>query len=428
MASEMIFEGDSANNGGALYVSNGTSGGTKRIKLKNQYSNGLVNVGNELGVIGPIVLTFDGLTYLLGYDAQNHYGLFIYDAATGASSELVGAIGANQSGLTPEDFVAYDGKVYFDGYGALLTYGLWVTDGTKAGTKSVNGANFAVPQAMTVYDGLLYISAVGGDGHQDLFTYNAKSGKTAELYEGLDPSAMKAFSVGASTGALTSELFVDGQYSMKVNGKNANVAALIVFNGSKGTAFTTEANYGGLAPTDLVGLDWSTTSGSAAVHNGAVFFSGVDDSAGHRGVFESDGKTVREVAPSTDAGSKGGLDPFDLTAFDGKLYFTGFDKFTPFSDGRGLFVYNPTTKTTTELIESTTLNLMDGYQESWGDRNAVTMGVFDGKLYFGAANPNAFGAASVPQLYQYLGGASAKEILVADASGSGLMPMSFGTT
>jgi hypothetical protein len=57
------------------------------------------------------------------------------------------------------------------------------------------------------------------------------------------------------------------------------------------------------------------------------------------------------------------------------------------------------------------------------------MGVFDRKLYFGAANLTASGAASVPQLYQYSGsGASATLLLVAAAGESGLTPMSFGVT
>ena len=57
------------------------------------------------------------------------------------------------------------------------------------------------------------------------------------------------------------------------------------------------------------------------------------------------------------------------------------------------------------------------------------MGVFGGKLYFGADNPTASGAASVPQLYEYSGsGPSATLLLVAGAGDSGLTPMSFGVT
>src|ERR1700722_18184075 len=76
-------------------------------------------------------------------------------------------------------------------------------------------------------------------------------------------------------------------------------------------------------------------------------------------------------------------DPYDLTAFNGMLYFTAYD--TAPADGRGLFVYDPVTNVTRQIIESSAYNLDPGnWQQLWGARNQYTMAIFNNKLYFNA--------------------------------------------
>ncbi len=111
---------------------------------------------------------------------------------------------------------------------------------------------------------------------------------------------------------------------------------------------------------------------------------------------------VASTNSASEIAGTSGLDPYDITALNGNVYFTGAD-----SHGRGLFEYDPATSKLTELIASTKLNFGDNFDPGWGAGSPITMAASGGELYFSASNPNATGAASVDQLYAYSGSGAA---------------------
>ena len=130
----------------------------------------------------------------------------------------------------------------------------------------------------------------------------------------------------------------------------------------------------------------------------AAYFSGVDPATGQRGLFEADpgassigsGKPpyVTEIAKSSLGGSSFGLDPQDITALNGEIYFAGGDNHDALDPhAEGLWVYNPATPNVapTEVVSSAKYDL---------DLNASVLGTLahpqpqiaasGGEIYFSA--------------------------------------------
>jgi hypothetical protein len=116
---------------------------------------------------------------------------------------------------------------------------------------------------------------------------------------------------------------------------------------------------------------------------------------------------------STVGNSSLGLDPRDLTVFNGELYFTGNDN----HGGRGLFVYDPMTHRTSEAISSASYDLTDQYVAAWGDANQRSLAVEDGALFFGATKTGSAGLESVPELWKAT--ESGASLHIAEVLGSG---------
>ena len=144
--------------------------------------------------------------------------------------------------------------------------------------------------------------------------------------------------------------------------------ALYEYNGSSISEVYAGSTAGGVQPQDIVGMEWNTSKygfksvfGEVVIPEleGAAFFSGVD-STGGRGLWmtEGTGTGATEVTAANFGATPAGLNPDDLTAINGSLYFTGNDNYSGGSDnGRGIFVYSPSTNTTKELVKSSAYNL-----------------------------------------------------------------------
>ena len=122
-----------------------------------------------------------------------------------------------------------------------------------------------------------------------------------------------------------------------------------------------------------------------ALRHNAVCFSGINQS-GHRELWMSQG--TNETTSNIHIPSFSGVtshDPYNITAFRNKLYFTANDTGT---GARGLFVYDPVANKTTEIINSSVadLNPPGDWQAGWGDKNQYTLTVFNNQLYFCATS------------------------------------------
>jgi len=359
---------------------------------------------NEIGALdvdpGPVIAAAGGNVFFSG----NYNGLdtlFVYNGTSVTELEPANAWG---SGIIPQDLVADGAKVFFVGINAEGDSVLWRSKGTVASTKEVAGSPTDLGD-MTLQSGILFFR----DDAQ-LEAFNTATGAFSAVGgpAGLAPQDLLS--------AYSSGLFFTPSTNLFMAGTDAaGHQNIYMQNGSTLEQFRSNVYSGGMNPEQLTGLTTLIALNSTTTLNDSgVYFSGVDNADGERGLYfvnANSGASLTgvskhqaiDIVASDSSGSGNGLDPYDLTAFKGELYFTGNDSY---SSGRGLFVYNPATSSATELIKSTQLDLTDGYVASWGAANAPTLAVYGGELYFGAANPNAFGAASVNQLYEYSGSGS----------------------
>jgi hypothetical protein len=116
--------------------------------------------------------------------------------------------------------------------------------------------------------------------------------------------------------------------------------------------------------------------------------------------------------------------PYNLTPFNGMLYFTAYDSAPP--NGRGLFVYDPVKNETTHIIKSSAYDLNPGNPPGdWSDLSQHTMAVFNNKLYFNAREPRG-----KPSLWWIDGvprSGQATPQLVSGGGNNGLHPVSLTT-
>ena len=164
--------------------------------------------------------------------------------------------------------------VLFEGTDSSGNAGLWETNGTAAGTFELTGIAGA--------------ATAGGLYPSNLTNYNNQV-----LFGGTDASGNIGLWVTDGTAAGTHELAVAG-------------------------ALTTSQYpfFGGLNPTDLT------------VYNGYVFFAG-DDASVQAGLWETNGTAAGTHELAVAGASSGpfstGLSPYDLTVYNGYLYFSGLD-------------------------------------------------------------------------------------------------------
>ncbi len=196
--------------------------------------------------------------------------------------------------------------------------GLWTTDGTAGGTKELipaAGAGAAAtglnPTDMTVFDGEVLFNGADANGLSGLWATDGTAGGTHEVI---------AEAAGASSGLDPTDMTVFGS-EVLFSGVDANgLSGLWVTDGTAGgthellaeaTGATAAKDPHGLNPTDLT------------VFNGEVFFNGLDQ-FGLGQLWETNG-TVAGTQMLTVPGAAGGIDPSNFEVYNGQLLFGGFD-------------------------------------------------------------------------------------------------------
>lgn len=156
LGSTVLFKGDDSSRFPNLWVTDGTSGGTRELRVVGATASGLFSlVGHnpDFTVLGTTAL-FGGL------DANGSLNLWMTDGTSAGTSQLtVTALGAN--GVNPQALTVLGTKVIFKGTDPHSGgFHLWVTDGTSAGTSELS-----VPgqSGGGVFDGVLPQFIVLGD-------------------------------------------------------------------------------------------------------------------------------------------------------------------------------------------------------------------------------------------------------------------------
>lgn len=150
----MFFAADDGVHGGELWVSDGTTRGTRMVKDINPGPSGsTVSVGN---------LAFGGAMYFLASDGVHGREIWRSDG-TESGTFLVADIGPGKAIGVFSDLVEYRGEIYFIANDGVSGMEIWKTDGTTAGTalavETDPGPGSFFPQEVFPLGDTLYIDA-----------------------------------------------------------------------------------------------------------------------------------------------------------------------------------------------------------------------------------------------------------------------------
>jgi hypothetical protein len=270
-----------------------------------------------------------------GVDTSGHFNLWVTNGTSAGTHELIGISGANAHGLfnsvNNRPLTAFNGEVLFEGDDTSSSFGLWVTNGTAAGTHelSISGAaaggifSSTAGPAFALFNGEALFGGRDASGNLGLWVTDGTAAGTHEL------AGISAYLGGfASPAVLNSEVLFGGSDASSISG-------LWVTNG---TAAGTH---------ELTGISGAFSSGiafgSGTIFNSEVLFEGADTND-FLSLWVTNGTSVgtSEVGGIGNSGISGasstGLDPIDLTVFNGEVLFRGTDKSGKF----GLWVTNGT--------------------------------------------------------------------------------------
>ena len=404
----VLFDGEDSSGRYELWETNGTAAGTIELTgIGGIFANGL-------GPVALVPYTADEVLFG-GAGANGLYGLWETNGTAAGTNELTGIAGADTTGagLYPSNFTIYNGEVLFTGYDSSGELGLWVTNGTGTGTHelAVAGASTTSqnlllaglnPSDLTVYNGYVFFSGDDASGRVGLWETNGTAAGTYEL------SVAGAATVGQNLGAagLYPSDFTVFNDQMLFSGNDARSQTGLWE--TDGTAAGTHELTGiAGAATTGVGLDPSDLT----VYNGEVLFSGID-SSGLYGLWVTNGTAAgtHELAGIAGEATTGpGLYPQNLTNLNGEILFAGRDS----SGLCELWVTNGTAAGTHELTG------IAGAQTSGVGLDPSYFAVYNGEVLF-----TGYDASGKLGLWVTNGtGAGTHELTgVTGAAGTGLAP------
>jgi hypothetical protein len=191
LRSKALFIGNGRNDSLNLWVTDGTSAGTKKLKVMESYYRGLFYNGEK-----PDFTVIGGRVIFVGVDRSIHRNLYSTNGTAVGTSKLQAA-GSSPYGLFGDaystfypDFTAVGKKAVFagddaKGFGGSPQANLWVTDGTSEGTGelTVAGASSGglAPTGFAVLGNKVLFSGAGAQDLIGLWVTDATSAGTQQL-------------------------------------------------------------------------------------------------------------------------------------------------------------------------------------------------------------------------------------------------------
>jgi ELWxxDGT repeat protein len=304
----LFFTADNGKNGNELWVSDGTSNGTKLVKdiwagATPSYPSYLTDVNGTL--------FFAATSSTAGRELWKSDG-------TANGTTLVKNIVAGFEGSWPYELLNVNGTLYFFG-GSPSSKGLWKSNGTSAGTTLVK--EFTFPDRygpgrwLTHIDGQLFFSATDGQDGWELWTSDGTPAGT---------SLVKDINPGQSWSGPAFIVNHGGQLLFSANDGLHGYELWTSDGTDAGTALLTD-----IRSATFSSYPWALTG-----VGGQVFFSAYTRATGTE-LWKSDGTAtgtalVKDIAPGTFQYRYGNYVPFsshprELTAVGGQLFFTAQD-------------------------------------------------------------------------------------------------------
>ncbi len=310
----LYFSGLDSNDNEELWESNGAS------VVEITPSAGIMQGG-----LNPRYLTaYNNVVLFEGANSTGRFGLWVSNGTGAGTYELTGITGANPMGLGPGYMTVYNNMVLFRGEAGVAGInvpGLWVTDGTVGGTSEIGGpANAGIAN---VYSGGLLPS------DPDFTVFNGKV-----LFNGRDFAGNIGLWVTDGTAQNTVELApITGAFAV----------------GSPGSDI--QPRYMAVLGNEVIfdGADQQDTPGSLWITNGTASGTYEIGGQGNAGIAGSPNGFTGQFTSELPLG----IQPNDITAFNNKVLFAGYDNTLNasgyYADTDALWISNGTAEGTTEI-------------------------------------------------------------------------------
>ncbi|TNF32162.1 MAG: hypothetical protein EP329_11080 [Deltaproteobacteria bacterium] len=273
---------------------------------------------SQFGVVGSQVF-FRASDGIVGYE------LWVTDGTT-AGTRLVKDINAADSS-NPANFVAYNGVAYFQADDGENGAELWRSDGTDAGTWMVAdinpGAFGSAPAYLTLFNGLIYFTADDGDTGVELWRSDGTAAGTvqvADIDAGEDSSTPQQLTVLGTKLVFRATTVASGLELYASNGSVGNATLIDVRAGALGSSPNYLVVMGGYvyfsANDGVNGVELFRSQGTAATTAlVANIYSGSTSSS--PAYFAVAGSTLFFRARSNASGSNSGYQLYKYTTTGG---------------------------------------------------------------------------------------------------------------
>jgi ELWxxDGT repeat protein len=334
---ELYFTADDGVNRTELWVSDGTVSGTKLVADINP---GEFYFNYPSGSYPRDLTVFNNKLYFSADSTFKNRELWSSDGTT-AGTQLVKNIGTsgftNYYGSYPQDFTVLNNKLYFTADDGIKGSELWVTDGTTAGTKLVKDINPVIgsnslysssyPSNLIAFNNKLYFTASGEGKGKELWVSDGTTAGT-QLVKDINPGISSGYGFGSDPAANNFAVFQNKLYFNADNGVDGN--ELWVTDGTEnGTQLVADINTGG--SNDSYIRDFIE-------FNSKLYFT-ADNGVNGREIWVTNGTAAgTQLVVDINPGS-GSANADNFTLFQNKLYFTADDGV----NGRELWVSDGTT-------------------------------------------------------------------------------------
>jgi ELWxxDGT repeat protein len=198
---KLYFTANNGESGSELYVSDGTTGGTE---LLLDLRTGEDIFGNVYGSYPGNFLEFNGKLYFSANNGENGGELYVTDGTAGGTELLVDIYPGennygNINGSEPSNLVEFNDKLYFSASNEANGVELFVSDGTAEGTSLVADINLdkdssgfsygSSPSDLVVFNDKLYFTANDGENGRELYVSDGTTVGTqlvADIFPGLN--------------------------------------------------------------------------------------------------------------------------------------------------------------------------------------------------------------------------------------------------
>ena len=201
LGSQTLFFADDGVHGSEMWVTDGTSNGTKLLKdIAPGASSSAANYSNQFAVIG-------NKAYFAASSGELDFALWSTDGTT-AGTQLVHQFTADYDDCPPNNFAVLNSILYFSADDVDSGCELWKSDGTDAGTRlvkdAVTGGGGSYPTELTTVGSRIVYSAQDADGDTELWVTDGLTSGTRRLAdvntnpgESSFPSRFVTFSEGS---------------------------------------------------------------------------------------------------------------------------------------------------------------------------------------------------------------------------------------